>query len=213
LEFRDEAASEFSPAEWPATKKIPSTNNTPIESFWRWQRNGEGHNIKQVIQQGAALGIFSPQEYLHKCVIQYYFNSSFLLIAFRNTFYWIFVPLVQRRLDDFRSYWNHHKLTGNSKKLNPYGSSPLNMLRNPQSVRPTARDCAIYVNPQTVYRLRASYGGEETRQAAYSFFSEEFQADADGVYVDLGSPTITLESAWDIFSMVVTALEQLPQYA
>lgn len=45
------------------------------------------------------------------------------------------------------------------------------------------------------------------------FFSDEFQADADGVYVDLGSPTIILESAWDIFSMVVAALEQLPQYA
>ena len=87
------------------------------------------------------------------------------------------------------------------------------MLRNPQSVRPTACDCAIVVNPETVYRLRASYGGEESRQAAYSFFSEEFQADADGVYVDLGSPKITLESAWEVFNMVVNALAQLPQYS
>lgn len=63
---RLEAAPEFLPAQWPTGKKMPSTKNTPIESFWRWQRNGEGHNIRQAIQAGSQAGIFMPQEPLHR---------------------------------------------------------------------------------------------------------------------------------------------------
>lgn len=63
-----DAAPEFTVEEWPPTKKLPSTNNTPIESFWRWQRNGEGHTIKMIIQSGADRGIFCPQLPVHKYV-------------------------------------------------------------------------------------------------------------------------------------------------
>jgi hypothetical protein len=130
----------------------------------------------------------------------------------RNTFYWLFVPLVQDRLDTFRDYWNNHRLTGNSKKSNPYGSSPQNMLLNPTSVRATAKDCSIRVNPELVAQMREAYGGEESRAAAYRFYSEEFGSHADGVYVDLGMPIITLATAWDIFQLVVEGLEALPAY-
>ncbi|KDR77948.1 hypothetical protein GALMADRAFT_94442 [Galerina marginata CBS 339.88] len=194
--LRAEAAPEFTVDEWPASKKLPSTKNTPIESFWRWQRNGEGHSVKEAILLGSQAGIFSPQDELHK-----------------NTFYWIWVPLVQSRLDDFRDYWNHHKLTGNKKKANPYGSSPKNMLLNPQSVRPTARDCSIRVNPETVHRMRESYGGQQAREKAYRFYSLEFEAEANGVYADLGLPRITLETAWDIFRAIVDRLSNLPHYS
>ena len=64
--YSEEAAPEFTSSEYPASKQIPSTKNTPIEAFWRWQRNGEGHSIREIIQEGAASGVFSPQEYLHK---------------------------------------------------------------------------------------------------------------------------------------------------
>ena len=127
-------------------------------------------------------------------------------------FYWVWVPLVQQRLDDFRAYWNHHKLTGNKHKANPYGSSPKNMLINPQSVRVTARDCSIKVNPETVKRLREAYGGYSARESTYRFFSREFEAVADDVYVDLGMPEIRLDNAWNIFKTLVQRLDNFPLY-
>jgi hypothetical protein len=63
--LRSEAAPEFTAPAFPPSAKLPSTNNTPIESFWRWHRNGEGHSIKYVLQEGAASGIFSPNEEIH----------------------------------------------------------------------------------------------------------------------------------------------------
>ena len=66
------------------------------------------------------------------------------------------------------------------------------MLLNPNSVRVTARDCSIRVNPDSVYRLREAYGGEAAREAVYRFYSVEFAAAADDAYVELGMPEIRL---------------------
>ncbi|KAJ7452923.1 hypothetical protein FB451DRAFT_1521089 [Mycena latifolia] len=189
--LRDDVAPQFTPPQWPHGVKQSSTNNTPIESFWRWLQDGEGHSTKMTLQSGAATGIFLPHDEIH-----------------RQTFYWLFVPLIQEGLDNFRQYWNNHRLGKSKGKLNGSGSSPLNMLISPTSAIPTARDCSINVNPDTLYRLREAYGGEEARDAAFRFVSREFQADADGVYADLGCPEITLPTAWDIFSQVVEELQR-----
>ncbi|KAJ7456355.1 hypothetical protein B0H11DRAFT_1739290, partial [Mycena galericulata] len=187
---RDEVAPEFIPPQWPHSVKQSSTNNTPIEGFWRWLRDGDGHSVKMTLQQGAATGIFLPHDAIH-----------------RQTFYWLWVPLIQNGLDDYREYWNNHTLKGSKGKLNGSGSSPYNMLNNPTAVVATARDCSIRVNPESVYRLRQAYGGEEARAKAFQFVSREFTAEADAVYVDLGCPKITLPTAWAVFQQVVVELE------
>ncbi|KAJ7126924.1 hypothetical protein C8R44DRAFT_667777 [Mycena epipterygia] len=189
--LRDEVAPEFTPPEYPHGVKQSSTNNTPIESFWRWLRNGDGHSTKITLQEGAASGFFLPHDDIH-----------------RQTFYWLWVPLIQEGLDAFREYWNNHRLQKSKGKLNGSGSSPLNLLINPTSVVPTARDCSINVNPETVYRLREAYGGQEARDEAFRFISREFEADADAVFVDLGCPKITLPTAWGIFEQVVEELKR-----
>ncbi|KAJ7362802.1 hypothetical protein DFH08DRAFT_799823 [Mycena albidolilacea] len=188
--LRDEVAPELVPPAFPHGVKQLSTKNTPIESFWRWVRDGDGHSTKLALQSGAATGIFLPHDDIH-----------------RHTFYWLWVPLIQQGLDNFREYWNNHRLQKSKGKLNASGSSPLNMLINPTSVVATARNCSINVNPQTVYRLREAYGGQAAREEAFRFISREFQADADAVYVDLGCPVINLATAWGIFQQVVAELE------
>ncbi|KAJ7115426.1 hypothetical protein C8R44DRAFT_928484 [Mycena epipterygia] len=190
-QLRYEVAPELVPPEHPHGLKQSSTNNTPIESFWRWLRDGDGHSTKQVLQEGAATGIFLPNDEIH-----------------RQTFYWLWVPLIQDGLDNFREYWNTHKLQKSKGKKNAYGSSPQNMLINPKSVIATARDCSIKVNPETVQRLRETYGGEEARDTAFRFISREFQAEADGIYVDLGCPEIILPTAWNVFQQVVKELQR-----
>ncbi|KAJ6624981.1 hypothetical protein B0H10DRAFT_1783673, partial [Mycena sp. CBHHK59/15] len=188
--LRDEVAPKFVPPQYPHGVKQSSTNNTPIESFWRWLRDGEGHSTKMTLQEGAATGIFLPHDDIH-----------------RQTFYWLWVPLIQDGLNKYREYWNNHRLQKSKGKLNASGSSPRNLLINPTSAVPTARDCSINVNPETVYRLREAYGGQEARDTAFRFVSREFEADADGVYVDLGCPEINLLTAWGIFQQVVAELE------
>ncbi|KAJ7909608.1 hypothetical protein B0H13DRAFT_2233040 [Mycena leptocephala] len=189
--LRDEVAPELTPPEFPHGVKQSSTNNTPIEGLWRWLRDGDGHSTKTVLQEGAATGIFFPNDEIH-----------------RQTFYWLWVPLIQHGLDEFREYWNNHTLQKSKGKRNASGSSPKNMLINPTSIIATARDCSIRVNPETVYQLREAYGGEEAREAAFRFISREFEAEADGVYVDLGCPQITLPTAWSVFQQVVAELER-----
>jgi hypothetical protein len=81
------------------------------------------------------------------------------------------------------------------------------MLNNPTAVVASARDCSVRVNPETVYRLREAYGGEEARDKAFRFVSREFAAEADAAYVDLGCPQIILPTAWAIFQQVVTELQ------
>ncbi|KAJ6500290.1 hypothetical protein DFH09DRAFT_1102722 [Mycena vulgaris] len=160
--LRDEVAPELVPPEYPHGVKRSSTNNTPIESFWRWLRDGRATAPKW---------------------------------CYRMTVYWLWVPLIQEGLDNFREYWNNHRLQKSRGKLNASGSSPLNMLINPTSVVATARDCSINVNPETVDRLREAYGGQVARDAAFRFVSREFQAHADAAYVHLGCPEITLLTA------------------
>lgn len=60
-----DAAPEYDTIKWPAYIQITSTNNTPIESFWRWERQGEGHNMKYILLLGAKEGIFCPADELH----------------------------------------------------------------------------------------------------------------------------------------------------
>ncbi|KAJ6586479.1 hypothetical protein DFH09DRAFT_910960 [Mycena vulgaris] len=180
--LRDEVAPEFVSPQWPHSVQQSSTKNTPIESWWRWLQDGEGHSTKITLQEGAATGIFLPHDAIH-----------------RQTFYWLWVPLIQAGLDNFREYWNNHKLQGSKGKLNGSGSSPRNMLSNPTSAVATACDCSIRVNPETVYRL--------PRRKAFSFVSREFAAEADAAYVDMGCPAITLRTGWTVFQQIVTELE------
>lgn len=59
-----DAAPEFDEEEWPATLAVRSVHNTPAESFWLWLRLGEGHNIRDVILEGAAR-VFNSADVLH----------------------------------------------------------------------------------------------------------------------------------------------------
>ncbi|KAJ7069049.1 hypothetical protein B0H15DRAFT_871313 [Mycena belliarum] len=190
--LRSEAAPEYKLPEFPFGLKQGSTKNTPIESFWRWLRDGEGHSVKQVLQSGSAAGIFLPNDAVHRAV-----------------FYWLWPPIVQKGLDVYRAYWNNHTITKSKNKKNPSGSCPNNMLINPTSVNDIARDCSIRVNPATVAELREAYGGQAARDRAYRFVSDEFQMNADLIHEQLGSPELTLKNGWAVFKLMVGKIEEL----
>jgi len=65
---RLQAALEFTVEQWPASVQVQSKRNTPIEGFWQWKRQGEGHSIREAIFVGKAEGLFNPNNELHMCV-------------------------------------------------------------------------------------------------------------------------------------------------
>ncbi|KAF4586441.1 Transposase [Pleurotus pulmonarius] len=187
--LRVNVAPEYSEDNWPSTVQVQSKKNTPIEGFWRWKRNGEGHNIRSAIITGRENGLFNSNNPLHV-----------------NVFNWLWPPLVQSRLHEFREYWNNHLLSKQKKKVLPSGTSPRQMWLDPQSVRADARDCSIVANMNIVRQLREGLGGTEGRAQAYAFVDPEFGALADSALGELNFPAITLMNAWDIFIAVVEIL-------
>lgn len=181
---------------------VQSKKNTPIEGFWRWKRAGEGHSIREAILVGKNDGLFNPANPRHMYVYLSLEAPDTNTPYYSDIFNWLWPPLVQERLDDFREYWNNHKLSKQKKKTLPTGTSPRHMWLTPTSVRATARNCSVRVNMESVRRLRGEMGGHEGREEAMQFVSEEFAAEADNAFGALGYPLITLSSAWDIFVAV-----------
>lgn len=68
---RLEVAPEYKLEEWPAAVQVQSKHNTPIEGFWRWKRQGEGHSIREAIFMGKSEGLYNPNNEIHLCVLFY----------------------------------------------------------------------------------------------------------------------------------------------
>ncbi|KAI1794272.1 hypothetical protein LXA43DRAFT_883738, partial [Ganoderma leucocontextum] len=185
--LRQDAAPELPEDEFKPWVQVQSKHNTPIEGFWLYLRAGEGHNIRDIILSGAA--IFNSNDPLHV-----------------DVFNWLWPPLVQERLDEYREYWNNHTVRRQKEKDLPSGTSPIHIWTCPTHARPTARDCRVRVRLDMIRELRDQIGGETARREAYQFVTPEFQAMADTAYADLGFPRITLTTAWTIFLTMVNVL-------
>jgi len=68
--FSLHAAADFTLDQWPSSRQVQSKHNTPIEGFWRWKRDGEGHSIRQAIFVGRDEGLYNSNNPLHECVHQ-----------------------------------------------------------------------------------------------------------------------------------------------
>ena len=64
--FRHDAAPEVTEGDFKSWVQVQSKHNTPIEGFWLWLREGEGHNVRDTILNGAA--VFDSDDPLHVCV-------------------------------------------------------------------------------------------------------------------------------------------------
>ncbi|KAJ7898865.1 hypothetical protein B0H14DRAFT_2331955, partial [Mycena olivaceomarginata] len=83
--LREAFAPNIDPEVYTAYMVLKSVHNTVIEGFWRWLKTKMDLNLKAII-------IRSKQEHI--------FDSN---VAFHvPLFYWLFVPLIQHELDEFR---------------------------------------------------------------------------------------------------------------
>ncbi|KAM5532498.1 hypothetical protein V8D89_013851 [Ganoderma adspersum] len=149
--LRRDAAPEIPEHEFKPQVQVQSKHNTPVKGVWLWLREGEGHNIRDVILRGA----------------------------------------IDFDADDLLHVNNNHTVRRQKEKDLPSGTSPIHMWTCPTDMRPTAGDCQVNVRADIVRGLRDEIGGEEARRQAYQF---------------LGSPHITLTTAWAVFLAIVDEL-------
>ncbi|KAJ7312478.1 hypothetical protein DFH08DRAFT_717654 [Mycena albidolilacea] len=179
--LRHAFARDIDPEIYPVCRLIKSVHNTVIEGFWRWLKEKMGLNLKATILIGKEERIFSP-------------NVEFHL----PLFYWIFIPLLQAQLDAFRIYWNHHRVRSQKDKNMPSGHVPADAFNHPQNFG--GLDCRIPIPKAAVDEMRRILAEEVgPRENHLSWFSAEFAALAENIYTQIGKPTLSLDTAWDVF--------------
>ncbi|KAJ7123737.1 hypothetical protein C8R44DRAFT_840569 [Mycena epipterygia] len=189
--LRETFAPDIDPDVYPPTAGIKSVHNTVIEAFWRWLRLKCGINLRDHILRGKLEHIFDPNVAFH-----------------RDLFNWIFPPLVQAELDDFRTYWNQHKIRPQADKNMPSGHVPADALEHPELYG--GINCFIRVPLDTIKELRAFLTEEVgPREQHLSWVSDDFAKIAEEVHQSLGSPKVTLENSWEIFKHMSATMEEL----
>ncbi|KAJ7599776.1 hypothetical protein C8J56DRAFT_999559 [Mycena floridula] len=180
--FRDLFAPDIDPEVFAAFMALKSVHNTIIEALWHWLREKSGKNLREYILIGKDKHFFDPNVQFHTPL-----------------FYWIFVPLVQASLDEFKEYWNFHCVRPQHDKDMPSGHVPTHAFENPSLYG--GLDCRVCVPQAAVDEMR-EYLTEEvgSRKEHLSWMSAEEQKMAEMLYARIGSPPITLENAWDVFS-------------
>ncbi|KAL0952299.1 hypothetical protein HGRIS_006588 [Hohenbuehelia grisea] len=173
---------------------VKSVHNTVIEGFWRWLRDKTGISLKDYLVQGKKERWFIPVVELHRKV--------------RNLFNWMFPPLVQRELDDFCHWWNHHRIRPQPEKEMPSGHVPIDVLEHPTLYG--GINCLIPVPHDVLQELRAFLTEEVgPREIFMTWVPEEFATKAEEVHEALGLPPITLENAWGIFQRLSEGFETM----
>ncbi|KAJ7711841.1 hypothetical protein B0H16DRAFT_1667713 [Mycena metata] len=170
---------------------LKSVHNTVIEGFWRWLRVKMGLNLKLIILRGKENHIFDSNVAFHVPL-----------------FYWIFVPVIQHELDEFWHRWNTHRIRVQPDKNMPSGHAPAHVLEHPSHVG--GIDCRIQIPREAVDELR-EYLTEEVgswdSHLRWLGVTVEFERMAEEVWVRIGSPTLLLESAWDVFAEMSAVIE------
>ncbi|KAJ7512411.1 hypothetical protein B0H11DRAFT_1698749 [Mycena galericulata] len=178
---------------YPATACIKSVHNTIIEAFWRWLRIKCGINVREHVLRGKTEHIFDANVAFH-----------------RDLFNWIFPPLVQAELDDFRTYWNQHKIRPQAEKSMPSGHVPADALEHPEFWG--GINCLIKVPKETFKDLRAFLTEEVgSREEHLQWVTDDFAAMAENIHKSLGLPKITLENSWEVFRKMSARIEYLTQ--
>ena len=92
---------------------------------------------------------------------------------------------MQRELEEFRIWWNQHRVRFQPEKDMPSGHVPADALVHPELLG--GLDCLISVPAPVISELFLQW------------VSPEFAGLAEHVYELLGKPEITFTNAWDIF--------------
>jgi hypothetical protein len=117
----------------------------------------------------------------------------------------VFPPLIQAKLDDFMAYWNHHRVRKQKDKVMPSGHVPMNAFCNPAEF--LGIQCKISVPLDVVQEMRALV--IEDTGPREQWITDDFRNIADNAHAQIGSPALTLENSWEIFTAMSDVIHTL----
>ncbi|KAF7361589.1 hypothetical protein MSAN_01193000 [Mycena sanguinolenta] len=190
--LREQFAPNIDLAIYPPHASVKSVHNTIIEAFWCWLHQKLGFNLKDHILCGKTEHIFNSAVAFHKDLVN-----------------WTFPALVQAELDEFRIYWNQHRIRPQAEKNMPSGHVPADLIEHPELYGGIS--CFIQVPQDTVDDLRSILTDKVgPRSEHLAWVSEKFASAAQTVFHEaMGSPKITLENSWKIFTQMSARIEEL----
>jgi hypothetical protein len=121
----------------------------------------------------------------------------------RHLFNWIWPPIIQGELDHFTLLWNMHKIQTQNNKIMPSGATPTDIYTSPH--RYCGRRFAILIPKEAVTEMCSTIS--MTYEDAMAWVPREFDAMANLAYEELGLPSCSAESAWDLFRDMAALLE------
>lgn len=114
---------------------------------------------------------------------------------------WIWFPLVQRELDEFVDRQNAHRIRKQADVALPTGGRPDQFYQNPAQYG--GEECLIPVDMDEIDRLLAE---SDDGISKMSYVDADFEPLAEEAYKAIGSPCITVESAWPVFQKMANRL-------
>ncbi|KAJ7348382.1 hypothetical protein DFH08DRAFT_661134, partial [Mycena albidolilacea] len=146
---------------------VKSTSNIPIESTWSYDRKFNGRSMRDILEEGRIHLI--PGDVVH-----------------RELFRWLWPKIVQIGLDEFVDYLNNKKTRKQRGHILPSGGAPNVIFDMPGDYG--LENLAIPVAQEAIDKLHTLI--DTSREEAYRWVSDKFDALASEVYIQLGCPKL-----------------------
>ncbi|KAK7051281.1 hypothetical protein VNI00_004781 [Paramarasmius palmivorus] len=170
----------------PSWRFVRSYRNITIERSWRPVFERWGVNILDFFDYGLLTGIFFPGDPVHE--------------ELKN---WIWFPLVQCELDKFVYQQNNIRIRKQSSKNLPSGGKPVDFYSDPG--RWGGEPCGISVDMDVVDQLLQK-ALDDGAGDLMRYVDRAFEPIAEEAYLAIGSPAITLQSAWIVFRLMLVQM-------
>ena len=154
-------------------------------------------NVKQSWDEGNAEAGFRNGNLVHRLVKKFPNRDKLAHGRDSKLADWIWVDLLQKEVDDYVAQFNDHKVRYQAEKVGPSGASPDYAFEHPEEFG--GENQLIEVDIGVINVLLQNHPGE----VATRFYSPRVNDIATAIYVGVGSPAITFESAWEVFALMI----------
>lgn len=138
-----------------------------------------------------------PRRMCPSCV-----QFSYLISLSSSLFQWIWGQVTQYEIDRFQRYWNHHRVRLQPAKELPSGTTPQQIFDFPKNY--SLLDLGVPVGKEVIDTLRGNL--EKSREECFAFVDTAFGLRAHDVYVQIGSPQLTMKSGWTVYRLMLALL-------
>ncbi|KAF7797832.1 hypothetical protein EIP86_009038 [Pleurotus ostreatoroseus] len=157
---------------------IGGKRNVKPEIQWHLLRGSWSPGFEDILRDGTDRGIYDPDDGLQRLV-----------------FHYIFIPWLQRELDEYVQHHNDTRPRKDARKLLPHGR-PTEIFNHPESYG--TLDFSIHdVDDRFIDEVRAEFA--DPNDPVFDLVPPRFAERAAAYYGEAGMPEVTRENVWDIY--------------